>query len=137
MSSLFNWNKRSLGIFNRKNMPCAVLQGGVFFGMSIAATQALIDPKASLWEISNALATLTLTYGALGEQPYLWSFLLFLIVGTKARGQNISSTFPKELVLTTSMLHLLGIITPWFRLSDGDINDVGDTKGTTDPINKI
>ncbi len=119
MPSFVDWR---LSLFNRKNTPCAVLQGGVFFGMFIAASQALIDPKAGFLEISHALTTLTLTYGALGENPYLWSALLSLLIGAKNRSPGTPLTLPKELTLGISVLAILGLLKPWVtRLNEDEV----------------
>ena len=112
----------TFGIFNRKNTPCAILQGGVLLGMFIAASQALVDPKANRWEISSALTTLTLTYGALSEQPYLCSTLLLLLMSAKNRDAVTSSTLSPEFHLGISTLGILGLITPWFRMNENEIN---------------
>ena len=125
MPSLFNWNTTSLemfSIFNRKRMPCAILQGGIVVGIFMTASQILVNPKANLREISNALITLSLTFGALSETPCLWSGLLYLFVGENVQDRRRLSTLPTELNLGISAAVALGMITPLLRclISDND-----------------
>jgi hypothetical protein len=124
MLSFSNWNKGSSGMFfNRKSVPCAILQGGVvIFAMSMV----LKNPKASRWEISTALTMLALTYDSLSEQPCPWSGLFFLamIIQTDSPG---SATLSHEL----KVIRFFGLTTFSFRLNSNDTPKDSDVRVST------